>query len=214
MRRKNKNNKDKKTTPATPPVEKITKYFERKEIVNKEDNKVKSSATNKSGISINVSNTESMEDNPIKKLTKKTTHEVSQTTKKTFSDISRDMKTISLKDRIRNYEIFQSGGENIGCILVNGRCEKHKIMLTREVNKKRVSHTNQHGEVSWTMREGTILVCPRADQRFKGDDITITSNPGGGGSANKKQRIIEWKGDDPITGSNTVIEELPLDNRK
>ena len=124
------------------------------------------------------------------------------------------MKTISLKDKIRNFEIFQSGGGNIGCILVNGRCEKHKIMLTREVNKKRVSHINQHGEVSWTIREGTILACPRADQRFKGDDIRITSNPGGGGSTNKKPRFIEWNGDGPITESNTVIEKLPLDNGK
>ena len=93
-------------------------------------------------------------------------------------------------------------------------CVKHKTKLTRELTRRRVSHTNKHEEVSWTIREGTILACPRADQRVEGDDIRITPNPGGGVSTNKKPRFIELNGDDPITESNTVIENLPLDNGK
>ena len=145
----------------------------------------------------------------------KTTYEVSKipkTTKKTFDDISRDMKTRCINDRIRNFEEFQSGGGGSGCILVGGRCEKHKIRLTREVNRRRVRNINKHGEVSWIMREGTILVCPMAGQLNKSDDITITSKPEGGGSTNKKQRSIALSDNDPITASITVSEGLQLDD--
>ena len=48
---------------------------------------------------------------------------------------------------------------------------KHDIKLTREVTTRRVSNINQLGEVTWRMREGTILVCPMAAQDVRSDDI-------------------------------------------
>ena len=90
-------------------------------------------------------------------------------------------------------------------------CVKHKTKLTRELTRRRVSHTNKHEEVSWTIREGNILVCPMAGQLYRSDDVTMTSHPGGGGATNKKQRFINENENGPITGSNTVIEEILLD---
>ena len=140
--------------------------------------------------------------------------EVSEITKKTFSDISREIKTRSINDRIKNFEEFQSVRGGKECILVGGRCVKHKIKLTRELNRRRTSHTNKNGEVSWTMREVSILVCPMAGQLDKGDDVTITSQPVGGGSTNKKQRLITMNENDPITVSSTASEELRLDTNE
>ena len=77
---------------------------------------------------------------------------------------------------------------------------------------RRVSQINQKGEVTWQMREGTILVCPMAGQTLKSDDITIITQTERGGSANKKQRIIEMKSNDQITVSITRSEEIPLDS--
>ena len=64
------------------------------------------------------------------------------------------------------------------------------------------------------MRDVSILVCPMAGQRYKGDDVTITSQPVGGGTTNKKQRLITMNDNDPITVSSTVSEEIRLDNNE
>ena len=49
-------------------------------------------------------------------------------------------------------------------------------------------------------------------QSLKSDDITIITQTERGGSANKKQRIIEMKSNDQITVSITRSEEIPLDS--
>ena len=95
--------------------------------------------------------------------------------------------------------------------LQKGRCVKHKTKLTRELTRRRVSHTNKHGEVSWIIREGSILVCPMAGQQSGSDDIT---NPKRGVTANKKLRITDRVSDGRITAGNTGDEGLPLDSEE
>ena len=92
-----------------------------------------------------------------------------------------------------------------------GRCVNHKVKLTREVTARRVSSINQLGEVTWQRREGTILVCPMAGQQSRSDDIT---QPGRGGTANKKLRITDRVSDGRITAGNTGDEGLPLDSEE
>ena len=131
--------------------------------------------------------------------------------KKTFSEVSRNMKMKSLNERIGNFEAFQNGGGGNECVMSGGRCVKHKVKLTREVTARRVSSINQLGEVAWQRREGTILVCPLAGQQSRPDDIT---HPGRGVTTNKKLRITDSGSDELITAGNTGDAGLPLDSEE
>ena len=114
-----------------------------------------------------------------------------------------------MKEKIRNFEVFQNGGGSNECVMSGGRCVKHKVRLTREVTARRVSNINQLGEVTWQRREGIILVCPLAGQQSSSDDI---KQPVRGATTNKKIRITDSGSDEQITASNTVDEELLLDS--
>ena len=211
-----KNDKRTKNKPgtATPPVAKITKYFEmigRENIENNEDRRRKTSTTK----DIDVDNSDSIADNNSEDDNTGSNEEFGRVNyeennkKKTFSEVSRSMKMMIMKEKIRNFEVFQNGGGSNECVMSGGRCVKHKVRLTREVTARRVSNINQLGEVTWQRREGIILVCPLAGQQSSSDDI---KQPVRGATTNKKIRITDSGSDEQITASNTVDEELLLDS--
>ena len=71
--------------------------------------------------------------------------------------------------------------------------------MTRQIVKKRVSFLDKKGDISWTMREGTIFVCPLAHKDKTYDENAVTSQPGSGNVTNKKLKISDMYSDEPIT---------------
>ena len=80
----------------------------------------------------------------------------------------------------------------------SGRCATHNCKLNRVIKEKGVSCVDKSGQISWTMREGTTLVCPKSGSSASNEGQNAAVNtylrevtkP-----INKKQRICSDKND-------------------
>ena len=82
----------------------------------------------------------------------------------------------------------------------SGRCVTHNCKLNRIVKEKRVSCIDKNGKISWTMREGAVLLCPKAGSSTskEGQNTAIDDQLRvGNTSTNKKLRIYS-DGNEPI----------------
>ena len=100
-----------KSGTTTPPVEKITNYFEKIGRENNDDRRRKTSTTN----NIDIDSIDSIADNSEEDTRRRneefrTSSNEENDMKKTFSVVSKTMKMKIMKEKIRNFETFQNGG--------------------------------------------------------------------------------------------------------
>ena len=92
------------------------------------------------------------------------------------------------------------------CVIASGMCGLHHCRVERDIVQKRVSSEDKHGNIQWTMREGTILVCPMA--RKPGieldPNLLAVSQSELRGTTNKKLRITLKNGDNESQHRNQI----------
>ena len=160
--RKKDKKKDQKTpVTLTPSSGKITKYFVRKQ---REEDDIKQLPDDKTYQEQNNGDILSQR-RQEQELSEKTGRY--QEILKLRSDTG-DMKTTftsalnkeSVKNKIARFEDIRNKSEE--CVIASGMCGLHHCRVERDIRMKRVSYEDKLGNTQWTMREGTILVCPLA----------------------------------------------------
>ena len=143
-------------------------------------------------------NKNSNEDNPTDPAHNKKHNNMNENLKKkTFTSTLEESRT-KIRDRIKSFEQFSSSEEK--CLMGSGRCATHNCKLIRVMKEKRVSCVDKCGRVSWTMREGATLVCPKSGYSTSKEgqkEAISTQLREGGNSTNKKQRFYSGE-DGPI----------------
>ena len=120
--------------------------------------------------------------------------------KTTFLRTAEDSK-VKIRDRIKSLEQFSKADEK--CVMGSGMCATHNCKLEKQIIERRTSCVDKNGKIGWTMREGTILACPKSTKLSTSKPAV--NNQLGLGSiptpTNKKQRLCEGK-EEPIRLQN------------
>ena len=71
----------------------------------------------------------------------------------------------------------------------SGMCATHNCKLKKRVVEKKISCIDKNGKIGWTMREGTILACPKSTSLSERKPAVNTQIGGEPKPTNKKQRF-------------------------
>ena len=74
-------------------------------------------------------------------------------------------------DVSRKISAFNKKASYVKCVIVSGFCAGHNLKLTRCVEMRRVSNTEEDGRVTWPMREVAFLACPTAKLSVKTSSV-------------------------------------------
>ena len=92
-------------------------------------------------------------------------------------------------------------------MIASGMRGLHHCRVERDIVQKRVSSEDKHGNIQWTMREGTILVCPMARKpgiELDSNLLAVSQPELLGGTTNKKLRITLKNGDNESQHRNQI----------
>ena len=186
--KKNNKKKDpKKPVIAMPSNEKITKYFVRK---HQDEDDIKQQSEDKTYQEQDNSDilSQRRQEQELCEMTGRYQEEL----KRDISDMKRTFEQAMSKENVRNkIARFENIKNKEECVIASGMCGLHHCRVERDIIKKRVSCEDKHGNTQWTMRVGTILVCPMArNPGIEQDSNLLTQSQSElRGTTNKKLRI-------------------------
>ena len=189
-KKKDKKKDQKKPTELTPSSGKITKYFVRKhrEEGNIAEDNTYQEQDNSDILSLSLRRQE-------QELGEKTggNSKENLNLKCDTSGMKTTFGQALCKENVRNkIARFEGMLNKEECVIASGMCGLHHCRVERDIVQKRVSSEDKHGNIQWTMREGTILVCPMARKpgiELDSNLLAVSQPELLGGTTNKKLRI-------------------------
>ena len=200
-KKKDKKKDQKKSLQPTPSGEKITKYFVKK---NTEEVDITRTTEDKLYCEQNKNNISSPgrqeQEQSEKTERNKEDLNIKRDVKKTFG---RALSKENVRNRIARFEEIVRKEE---CVIASGMCGLHLCRVEREIVQKRMSCEDKHGNVQWTMREGTILVCPMARKPgIEQDSNLLADSQSELRGTNKRLRITSLNEDNKSQHRNQIL---------